>query len=194
MEGQNNIYEVIMRRGGGKTPFILGGDFERGIAKIWLEKSMSTLVVDDFPHPKYAHVPILSPKDYSRLSTHPGIYRTIASLQHMPALIESISEKVYNTAVVFEDSYKYFPKKFGDAEIALLGNSKQKNVDIFWMDWCWGLVSPDKLRFTNYFVIGPTTDTPAVREEYLHGCYDACLTAHKEVMKKGKYQIVDSGI
>ncbi len=183
-----------MKRGGGKTPLIIGGDFEQGMAKLWLAKGMSTLIIDDFPHPKYAHIPILHPKDYHKLTTHPGIYRTLCPVHHMPALLEKLND-VYNTLIVFEDCYKYFPNKFGDAETALMGNSKQKNVDLLFMHWCWGWVPPDLLRVTNFFIIGDTSDGPECREQYLRGCYNLCVQAHRIVKAKKKpYQVVDSGI
>ena len=30
MDGQNKVWTIIMKRGGGKTPFVIGGDWEKG--------------------------------------------------------------------------------------------------------------------------------------------------------------------
>lgn len=183
-----------MKRGGGKTPLVIGGDWEKGMAKLWQEKGMSTLIVDTFPHPKYAHVEIIKPSQYGLLSSKPGIYRTLSSVNNMPFLMEELT-KVYNTLIVFEDCYKYIGEKFSDPEVALIGDTKQKNVDLLYMHWCWGWASPDLLRITNYYVIGPTSDSPEVRKPYLKGCYDVVMDAHKKVSTgKHPYLVVDSGI
>lgn len=185
-----------MKRGGGKTPFVVGGDFEEGVAMQWLRKGMSTLVIDDFDHPKYAKFKFLHPDSYHLLSEKPGFYRTLSSAAVMGRLMQRLKE-VYNTLIVFEDAGKYFGDRLTDAQMRLIGDSKQKNVDILFMFWCWGFVPPDVLRFTNYFVIGETPDTPDVRGTYLRGCINECMEAYTAVKgrKEGKpYLIVDSGI
>ena len=194
MDGQNKVWTIIMKRGGGKTPFVIGGDWERGVAKMWLEKGMSTLIIDTFPHPKYAHVPILHPDHYGKLSSHPNIYRTICSIKNMKKLFKQL-KNVYNTLIVFEDCNKYIDNFFTEDQIELIGDTKQKNVDLMFMHWCWGWASTDLLRFTNYFVVGDTPDSPEVREIYIKGCYENLMEAHRKV-KAGEepYLIVDSGI
>ncbi len=194
----NKIFTVIGSRGTGKTPLIIGGDFEQGMAKDYLQKGMSTLILDEIDHVKYRHIPFLHPSKYSQLSTNPGIYRTVTPIQYLPGLVLDIarSKLVWNTLLVLEDCKKYIPQRFRDeAEYTLLGNSKQQNVDLVFMYWAWGIVPPDLMRNTNYYVIFPTADHPVVRESYLGGCSEAVFKAHEIVMRgKKPYMVVDSGI
>lgn len=192
----NKIYTVIGGRGQGKTPFILGGDFEEGLASIYLKKGMSVLVIDEFDHHKYRHVPSLSPTDYKILSSRPGIYRTLCKLQNMPTLFPHLAN-VWNTLIIFEDCFKYIPQRLTKDQVAILGNSKQQNNCLVFMHWCWGLAQPDIIRMTNYFVIFKTSDSPEARKDYLKGCYDKCMYAFNHISSKkhGKpYVIVDSGV
>lgn len=195
---QNKIITVIGARGTGKTPFILGGDFEEGIANIYLKKRMSTLIIDEIDHPKYRHVPLLLPKDYGKLNSSPGIYRTVCSIQHMDNLNHKIANEklIWNTLIVYEDCPKYVPKVFRrDIELTLLGNSKQQNVDLCFIAWNWSDTPPDLLKKTNLIAVFKTSDGPEVRENCISRCYAACEQAHKIVCSgKEPYILVDTGI
>lgn len=197
----NKIYTVVGARGQGKTPFIIGGQFEEGMAKKWLKRGMSTLIIDELNHPSYRHIPTLMPKDYKLLSSTQQIYRTLCPLQNMSSLLEKIAVEnlVWNSLLVLEDAGKYIPLNIGQTEKTLIGNSKQQNVDMVAMFWNWGEIPPGFLRQTNYLVIFKTSDGPECREQYIRGCFNDCLQAHKLVCS-GKapngvpYIIVDTGI
>lgn len=196
----NTITYIIGARGTGKTPHIVGGDFEPGMIKIYLEeRHMSTLVLDTFHHPKYAHLPFLDPKDYHLLSSaKPAAYKTIVPVQHMKEFFSSGAlEDVSNTQVIAEDSHKYFdPRKpLPPMVVPFMGDTKQKNNDFRVMTWCWAMAHPDIMRLTNFYTMLPTPDGPEWRKEYLSGCYSKCLKAH-QLLLKGKEKIitVDSGI
>lgn len=192
----NNIYTIIGGRNSGKTPLILGGDYEQGMAAVFLKKNMSVLVIDEFDHPKYRHVPFLHPSKYHLLSNKPGIYRTLTKIQHMPLLFPYLAN-VWNTFIVFEDCFKYIPQKLTKDQIVILGNSKNQNNDLAFMHWCWGLAQPDILRMTNHYIIFKTSDSPEDRKAYIKGCFNDCVKAHHDVfnIKTGKpYIIVNSGI
>lgn len=194
----NNIYTVIGARSQGKTPFIIGGDYEQGLAAIYLKKGMSVLIIDEFDHPKYRHIPVMLPKDYSKLSHTVGIYRTLCTVDKMPSLFKEL-KKVWNTCIVFEDCYKYIPMKLTKDQAVIFGNSKNQNNCLVFMHWCWGFVQPDLFRISNYFIIFKTGDSPEVRETYIKGIYNEILEAHRKIMStklyKGKpYIIVASGI
>lgn len=193
----NRIYTVIGARSQGKTPFILGGEYEQGLASIYLKKGMSVLIIDELDHPKYRHVPILQPDKYYLLSESPGIYRTLCTMQNFHFLFPKLLD-VWNTLIVFEDCYKYIPMKLNKDTIAIIGNSKNQNNCLVFMHWCWGYVQPDILRMTNFYIIFKTGDTPECRKTYIQGCYDlvinAWLTVSKGIKGKKPYVIVDSGI
>ncbi len=194
----NNIYTVVGARSSGKTPFILGGDYEQGLAKIYLSKGMSVLIIDEFDHPKYRHIPFLHPKDYYILSERPGIYRTLCTVNNMPSLFKRLTA-VWNTLIVFEDCYKYIPMKLTKDQAVIFGNSKNQNNCLVFMHWCWGFVQPDLFRISNYFIIFRTGDSPEARKTYIKGIYEEILQAYDTMMGnalfKGKpYIIVASGI
>ncbi len=196
---QNKVWTVIGARGSGKTPFIIGGDFEKGIAAKWLSRGMSTLIIDEIDHPRYRHIPFLHPKDYKQLSSHPGIYRTLCRTQDMDDLIFKIANQqlVWNTAIVFEDCPKYIPKVFRrDIETTLIGNSKQQNTDVFFLGWSWKDTSPDICRKTNYFVVMKSADNPTYRKDDVPGgSYEPLMKAHELVMAgKKPYVIVETPI
>lgn len=194
----NTITIICGARGSGKTPHIVGGDEEPGMAKIYLDKGMSTLVIDTLQHHKYDHVPVLQPKDYGRLSSHPGVYKTLVKVQDIKKFFsDGHLNHVWNTQIIFEDAYKYIRTQspLSDPLVALLGDSKQQNNDLRFMFWCWALIHPDLMRMTNFYTIFKTTDGPEWRKDYLSGCYAQCLKAHQLVLAgKKRFITVDSGM
>lgn len=196
----NKIFTAIGARGTGKTPFITGGDFETGLANLYLQKkNMSTLVIDEIDHVRYRDYPILHPDKYRQTLATAGKYRTLCPVHFMDKLKERIAvEKlVWNTLIVFEDYHKHIHNPFNSAESIITGNSKQQNVDLFFATWDWGFLYPDIARFTNYYVIFPSASSPETRKSYLKGCYDKVVRAWEQVMNSKSnipYLIVDSGI
>lgn len=194
--GFNKIYSVIGKRSGGKTPFILGGKYEEGLASIYMKKGMSVLIVDEVDHPKYRHVPTLHPDNYHILSERVGMYRTLCTIDNFPLLFPQLL-KVWNTLIVFEDCYKYIPIRLTKKQMAILGNSKNQNNCLVFMHWCWGLCQKDIIRLTNFFAVFPTSDGPECRKNDLKGCIDVLMKAHQLVCKgregQKPYVMVDSG-
>lgn len=195
----NNIYTVLGARSQGKTPFILGGDYEKGLANIYMQKGMSVLIIDELDHPKYRHVPFLHPDKYSSLSDNVGIYRTLATIDKMPFLMEKI-KNVWNTLIVYEDCHKYFGRRFTKNEIAIIGNSKNQNNCLVFMHWSFGFVQLDLYRMTNYFILFKTGDSPESRKQHIRG-YDAkMMKAYEELQKRKSgykglpYIIIETGI
>lgn len=191
----NDIYAVIGSRGTGKTPFIMGGDEEQGLAKIFLQKGMSVLILDTLNHHKYGHIPTLHPKDYSLTSDKIGIYRTLANVDNINRIIEFHLSKVWNTFIVFEDAYKYTGTKFEQSMRTVIGDSKQQNNELLYMYSCWAWTPIDLVRQANYFIVFKTADGPECRAGNLGGCLNDVREAHATVMRGEKrYVTVDSGI
>lgn len=208
----NKIFSVVGARGTGKTPFITGGDltpgmeetykyFNPGLAKRYLKKNMSTLVIDEIDHFRYSkEYKMLHPDHYRQvfLNDTPGLFRTLAPLQYIPNLISRIATEklVWNALIVLEDYDKYWHNPFTDTEKTIVGNSKQQNVDLVFPTWDWGLVPPDLFRFINYHVIFPTNSSPEGRSPYMKACYDKVCRAWEAVTirREKPYIIVDSGI
>ncbi len=203
-DNQNKVYTVIGATGSGKTPFVVGGKFEKGLANIFLQKNMSTLTIDEIDHHKYAHIPIIGPSQYDMLGKKVGLYRTIVQLQYMRSLVRDIVFKklVYNSLLVFEDSKKWVSNNWDAGEkleLTLIGNSKQQNVDLVFMFWSWKQVPPKLFEMTKYLVIFNTSSGPAPRKNDLGDCYEDCLTAHNLIKRKKfvnnlPYYIVSTGL
>lgn len=195
---QNKKFTLIGATGTGKTPFITGGDFEPGLAALYLKKGMSTLAIDEIDHVRYRDFKILHPDSYrSTLSPKPGKYRTIAAVHHIEDIFRrmSVEKSVWNTFIDLEDYQKYLNNPLTDFQKVLYGNSKQQNNDIAASTWAWGFLTPDIARFTNYYVIFKTGDSPETRKGYLKGCYDKVMRAWDMVMAgKYPYLIVNSGL
>lgn len=191
----NRIIIVVGDRGQGKTPLIVGGDFEQGMGKSYLAKGMSTLVLDTLDHPKYRHLPILHPKDYMALSYYPGMYRTLANAENMRILIKQYFTLIWNALVVHEDCYKYIADYLDLAARTAIGDSKQQNNDLLYMFPCWSWIPKDLIRITDYYVVFKTQDGPFERVSSMGGCAQKVIEAHNLVMAdKSKYIVVDSGI
>lgn len=198
----NKVYTVIGAKGEGKTPFITGGKFEKGMALNWKEqRGMSSLIVDELDHPSYRQFQILHPKDYRLLSDTNQIYRTLCSLQDMDELRKKIAfdKLVWNTLLVWEDAGKHFPMNLSKVELTMIGNCKQQNVDLVFMFWSWSEVPTKILKHSNYLVIFNTADTPDYRADCIGGCLDAAMEAHRLVRAKKApnglpYIIVPTGV
>jgi len=190
----NRIFTLVGDRGTGKTPFVVGGDFEEGIAVKYLRKNMSLLVIDTLNHPKYRHLQTLHPKNYSILSEKPAMYRTLANPKDMQTVIGKL-KNVWNTAIVFEDCYKYIRYTFSDEMRTVVADSKQQNNDLYFMLACWAWVPSDLCRITDYYVIFPTADSPLRKGSELGGCLKNAIASHNLVMNKKKpYIIINSGV
>lgn len=195
----NPVYVVVGARSSGKTPLILGGDYEKGMAYTYMnERKMSVLIIDEIDHPKYRHVPFLHPDQYYKLSEKPAIYRTLATMSDMPLLFPRLKD-VWNTAIVFEDCHKYINFRLTKNQIAVIGNSKNQNNDIIFMHWSWGWVQKDLFRIANYYVTFKTSDSPEDRKKELKSCFPPVMKAWLQINKQGvqgklPYLVVDSGI
>ncbi len=190
----NKIYSVIGARGTGKTPLIMGGEDERGMAKIFLEKKMSVLILDTLDHPKYSMIQTILPKDFGKLSRSTGIYRCLANADDMQIVIREL-KKVWNTFIVFEDAYKYTGTRFNQDMRTVIADSKQQNNDLLYMYSCWAWTPIDLVRQANYLIVFKTMDSPECRMTALGGCAKEVENAHIKVMTgKPRYIIVDSGI
>ena len=71
----------------------------------------------------------------------------------MPALCALISETVWNCLIVFEDAHKHQYNRIDRSVMRLMGDSKQKNVDIIFMYHNFGLAPKDLYRYLDYIEI-----------------------------------------
>ncbi len=194
----NKIYAIVASRGQGKTPLIRGGKYEQGLAKVFLNKGMSVLILDTLDHPAYRDIPTLHPDNYNLLSEKPGIYRTLANRDDMQEVIKKLKD-VWNTFIVFEDAYKYIGNQLNKDFRTVIADSKQQNNDLAFMFSCWKWVPDDLVRQTNYYSVFKTADSPEEKKHCMGGCYQEVLQAYELIMSgklenKKPYITVDSGI
>jgi hypothetical protein len=65
----------------------------------------------------------------------------------------------------------------------LMGDSKQKNINIVYMYHNWALAPKDLYRYLDYIEIFKTKDTPAARKDDMPGYFEEAMKIHTEVMK-----------
>jgi hypothetical protein len=191
----NTIGVAVGARGTGKTPLVVGGDWEQGMAKTYLQKNMSVLILDTIDHPKYRQIvtPIM-PGRFGEISGSGKVYRCLFSANDAQAVIFQL-KRVWNTLIVFEDCYKYMAKELSKIDKAVIGDSKQQNNDVLYMFSCWKYVISDICKNCDYYIVFKTLDKPKYRHADLGGCYDNIERAYNNVMKgKEHYYCVRSGV
>lgn len=181
MARQNLICTLVADRGRGKTPFIIG-DKEipvKGICDAYLSNGMKVLILDTIDHPKYRHVPRIELTEVR--SWNKGMYRYWGNRSQMKDMFNVISNSLTNAVVVFEDCHKYIDSPVPDSIIDFLIDTKQKNVDIFFLYHSFGWIPKDLYRVIDVYEIFKSTEHPKVRREQLSGCYEKILKAWEEV-------------
>ena len=178
----NSICAIFGKRGTGKTLYLKGDRSLnlKGFIKTYLGKAMKVLIVDTFDHPSYRDIPQIRPEQLSKWKS--GCYRIFVRADQMPALCALISETVWNCLIVFEDAHKHQYNRIDRSVMRLMGDSKQKNVDIIFMYHNFGLAPKDLYRYLDYIEIFKTKDSPEVRKDEMPGYYDELKSAWEEVM------------
>lgn len=184
MQPRTNVVAAIFgKRSTGKTLYLKGSDeFKlKGFLKNYLNRGMKVLIVDTLDHPSYRDIPIIKPEQIKEWKK--GCYRIIYPRHKMPELCNIISEDLWNCLVVFEDAHKHQKNKLDDSVMALIGDSKQKNVDILFMYHNWALAPKDLYRYLDFIEVFKTKDHPICRKDDMPGYYETALTVYEKVKK-----------
>lgn len=157
-ERVNKVGVIIGGRGRGKTTFA------RGLMEGHPKK---VLIVDTFDHPSYRDIPVLTLEQLPGWKK--GIYRIYATENiDIDDIIEAINKYLTNALVFFEDALKYIPDRLKGYPIGkIIIDSKQKNLDLFFMLHGWGLVPPDLFRFCDLITVFKTNDSPADKKNQI---------------------------
>lgn len=179
----NTINMIIGKRGTGKTVYAKGDKSlgVEGLFNIYVQKGMKVLIVDTFDHPSYSEIPIIT-LDKINWAWKKGVYRYWCRVTDIPKALEHINENFWNGALFLEDAFKHQKEKLDRSMMNLIGDSKQKNVDMFFMYHNWGLAPRDLYRYVDYIEVFKTKDTPEERKRDLPGCYVDVYKAYQEVM------------
>ena len=132
----NYIAISIGKRKTGKTPYVLGEESLGipGFINSYLQKGMKVLFVDMIDHPSYRHIPLITIDQIKRWKPEAsGVYRIfVTSKAEMREVKEKIRIYIWNAFIVWEDTFRHERYKLTDESIALIGNSKQQNVDMMY--------------------------------------------------------------
>jgi hypothetical protein len=197
----NTVSGIFGIRGTGKTSY-LKGDKEfnlPGIFPVYQKKNMKVLIVDTFDHPKYRDITYLTPRKL--VAFKEGIARTYVRPDQMPDLTRLICEcnSLWNTLIVYEDAQKHQHKVLDRPTIRLIGDSKQKNMDIVFMFHNWFQAPKDLYLYLNYIEVFKTKDSPESRRESIQqaGYFDEAMSVYNEVKahdSKYYHKFLDTGL
>jgi hypothetical protein len=146
-------------RGTGKSTFVEGDKTVKvpGIIPTYLKRkpSQKILIVDTFDNPFWRHYPVIQAKDLARWKK--GIYRMFSS--DVNRMMQEIEANCFNTVIFFEDSTKFIGSRLTDDQKKFIIDSKQKNLDIFFIFHYLIAVPNDLIRVSDYMVLFKTNDT-----------------------------------
>lgn len=153
MERSNIITLVIGDRKAGKTTY-LRGDKEigiKGILEDYLETGRRILIVDRLDNQDWPNVPRIKPTD---IRTFNGIAFIYSS--HIYKLIHYIMRELYNSILVFEDATKYIEKTLDSDFETFCVESRQRNIDIFFIFHHLMAPPKDLIRIIDYIELFKT--------------------------------------
>jgi hypothetical protein len=159
---------IVGGRGTGKTTFIRGSKIDRitGIIDIYLRRrpAQKILIVDMFNNPVWAEIPVLEPSMLHAWKR--GVYRIYSN--DIDAMMIQIEADVTNAVIIFEDATKYIGSKLNRPMYRFLIDSKQKNLDIFFVFHSLAACPLDLIRITNFLILFKTNEAlnPHLRTKF----------------------------
>lgn len=183
----NEIELILGARGTGKTPYIVG-DAEyniRGLLVENMESGRPAIILDQLYHPKYEMFPVIPKEKLITSKIKKGIYRIIEPTRKgMREAQAIIAARVTGTDVICEDSFRYERKQLSDPMAAIVGNSKNIDVNVRFMYHTWKFVPLDLYPYVDKLTLYKTASPPGPREEdELADRYPQVLQCYKEVNK-----------
>lgn len=179
----NKVFGIIGDRGTGKTKYAKGDSALNlvGLVNIYQRMGMKIILTDTIDHPAWRDVPILSPANFDKFNK--GIGRIITKASQMPRTFDFLNHhpNAWNSLILMEDARKHTYNKVDPALIELIGDSKQKNIDIGFMYHCFAHAPMDLYRYFDFIELFKTKDSPLVRKEGLTGCFDEAMRVYEKV-------------
>ncbi|MDD5006520.1 MAG: hypothetical protein PHS33_08505 [Candidatus Omnitrophica bacterium] len=151
----NLITLVVGDRGTGKTTYVKGSrDLKiNGLLDTYQKAGSRALVVDTFDNPIWRDVPVITPE---QIQTFAGLARIFSS--DTSSLMKLIEQRLYNSVLIFEDATKFLRRWLDDSTRKFVLDSKQKNLDIYFLFHYLGAVPPDLARISDYIVLFKTNE------------------------------------
>lgn len=200
----NKVTAIIGGRGSGKTLFTMGSNYISkaedqalklpGLFDLYLGvKKTKVLIIDTFDHPAYRNIPVMPMDKLEQWKS--GIFRILIQPDDISKLCRVLNklDSIWNTAIFFEDAYKHTYKTVSKPLSQLCGDSKQKNIDIFFMYWAYGMAPPDLYRLLDYIECFKTNDSPQCRKDYMPAYFNKAMAIYNEVTSN-KFQFAHKTI
>jgi hypothetical protein len=195
----NMIGVILGKRGSGKTDYLKGNPKHNlpGIIPTYLKKDMKVLIVDTIDHPSYRDIKVI-PLDKIPYWKK-GVYRIFVPRQDIAALNKFLKDQpsMWNSLIVYEDAYKHTSVRIDKSLVELMGDSKQKNIDIIFMYWSWAQAPGDLYRMLDIIELFKTKDSPDVRKDYILDYYDEAIAAWNKVRNHPSqfyHTLIDTGL
>jgi hypothetical protein len=152
----NVITLIVGDRGTGKTTLLKGGASDGGgILDAYRRRPrQKILIADIFNNPAWADVPLMATDCLPGWKS--GEYRVFHS--SVDELMEAIEQNVYNAAIVFEDATKYIGSKLNADMKRFLIDSKQKNIDVYFVFHSLAACPLDLIRIANFIILFKTKE------------------------------------
>lgn len=170
----NRVIMIVGGRGSGKT--VLGKNLQNRLLSLHPEKY--GLVVDTFDHPRYRNGYITIHPGMIKRIAQPGKYRVFGS--NTFDIMTEIQQSAHNACILFEDASKYVPANVPEEVRNFVLDSKQRNLDLFFMFHGFGFVPPALYRLVDGIYVLRTNDTPDTRKSLIP-CYDEVKAAFERV-------------
>lgn len=186
----NQVGIIIGQRGTGKSFFMLGSKYSAkpgddklntpGIIEVYEKKKMKVLIIDTLDHPSYRKIPIIDQKNFSKWRS--GVVRTFVDPDNMKPFVNmlNVAPNMVNTAVIFEDAGKYTEKNLPAPFKRLIIDSKQRNIDIFFMYHCFIDTPSNIFTKSDFLQLFKTEDSPLVRKNNIR-LFEKVWAAHEQV-------------
>jgi hypothetical protein len=186
----NLICLILGIRGSGKTTYLLK------LLAAYITRGTKILIIDTIDHPSYRHIPVMDLKKLKDFKS--GVYRVWVRAEDMPKLNYLINSlpNMWNTLLVYEDAYKHTGKNVDKSLKQLIGDSKQKNIDIIFMYWSWMQAPGDLYRMLDVIECFKTKDSPEARKSYMGGYFEEAIQIWQSIMNHESqyhHKLIDAG-
>ncbi|MBA2610545.1 MAG: DEAD/DEAH box helicase family protein [Bacteroidetes bacterium] len=180
----NKITLILGARGTGKTTYLIG-DKKKGVIglleKVYTNRGMKILVICTTDHPHYRHVSLLEKKDFVKFKK--GIARIIINPEDINNFCRFLtdSNNLWNTIIIWEEAKDHSETKICKELGRMIRNTKQQNVDMFFMYHSFGETPTDIYRKIDYISLFKTLDHWECRKTFMGSYISRIDKAYKEV-------------
>lgn len=166
----NSINLIAGTKNTGKTTFVKGSLQHKvaGIIPAYLkaDPNQKILIIDDYDHHDWREYPIIKLSDLRRWER--GVVR-IFEFNDIEEVAAAINANCYNTIVIFEDSGKYVEANLQHHMKKLIKDSKNKNIDIYFLYHYLNEVPPKIVMLLDNIILFKTGDKKSkVENKYTH--------------------------